>query len=211
MEKMDGEIKKTCVEYKDFPAHVDQEVVMKGMIHRIREMTGFAFVIIRTAREVVQCVYSPDFSDYRMDESVVEGCAVKITGKIVKDQTREDRYEMQIHNIEVLSTPAEQMQRQNNPAHEPFIVPLAIPLFAGPGSMSTAILLGGKSGSLFAEALALICAWSICTLILLSGRYAGKFLGTKVLAAMESLMGLLLTTMALEMIISGIKQAFHLT
>ena len=111
----------------------------------------------------------------------------------------------------IFSTPAEQMQRQNNPAHEPFIVPLAIPMFAGPGSMSTAILLGGKSGSLFAEALALICAWSICTLILLSGRYAGKFLGTKVLAAMESLMGLLLTTMALEMIISGIKQAFHLT
>ena len=111
----------------------------------------------------------------------------------------------------IFSTPAEQMQGQNNPAHEPFIVPLAIPLFAGPGSMSTAILLGGKSGSLFAEALALICAWSICTLILLSGRYAGKFLGTKVLAAMESLMGLLLTTMALEMIISGIKQAFHLT
>lgn len=111
----------------------------------------------------------------------------------------------------IFSTPAEQMQRQNNPSHEPFIVPLAIPLFAGPGSMSTAILLGGKSGSLFAEALALICAWSICTLILLSGRYAGKFLGTKVLAAMESLMGLLLTTMALEMIISGIKQAFHLT
>lgn len=111
----------------------------------------------------------------------------------------------------ISSTPAEQMQRQNNPAHEPFIVPLAIPLFAGPGSMSTAILLGGKSGSLFAEALALFCAWSICTLILLSGRYAGKFLGTKVLAAMESLMGLLLTTMALEMIISGIKQAFHLT
>lgn len=111
----------------------------------------------------------------------------------------------------IFSTPAEQMQRQNNPAHEPFIVPLAIPLFAGPGSMSTAILLGGKSGSLFAEALALVCAWSVCTLILLSGRYAGKFLGTKVLAAMESLMGLLLTTMALEMIISGIKQAFHLT
>ncbi len=109
MEKMDGEIEKTCVEYRDFPAYADREVVMKGMIHRIREMTGFAFVIIRTARDVVQCVYSPDFSDYRMDEKVVEGCAVKITGKIVKDQTREDRYEMQIHDIEVLSSPAEQM------------------------------------------------------------------------------------------------------
>ena len=109
MEKIDGEIKNVCVGYKDFPAHVGEEVVMKGMIHRIREMTGFAFVIIRTARDVVQCVYSPDFSDYRMDESIVEGCAVKITGKIVKDETREGRYEMQIHGIDVLSTPAEQM------------------------------------------------------------------------------------------------------
>ena len=109
MEKMDGEIKTNCVAYKDFPAHAGEEVVIKGMIHRIREMTGFAFVIIRTAREVIQCVYSPDFSDYRMDDTVVEGCAVKVTGKIVKDQTRDDRYEMQIHGIEVLSTPAEQM------------------------------------------------------------------------------------------------------
>ena len=109
MDKIDGNIAKTCVEYKDFPAHVDQIVEMKGMIHRIREMTGFAFVIIRTARDVVQCVYSPDFSDYRMDEKVVEGCAVKVTGKIVKDQTRDDRYEMQIHGIEVLSSPAEMM------------------------------------------------------------------------------------------------------
>lgn len=109
MEKIDGQINKTCVEYKDFPAHVDEVVTCKGMIHRIREMTGFAFVIIRTARDVVQCVYSPDFSDYRMDEKVVEGCAVKITGKIVKDQTRDDRYELQIHGIEVLSSPAEQM------------------------------------------------------------------------------------------------------
>ena len=109
MEKIDGTIQHDCVSYKEFPEHVNEIVTMKGMIHRIREMTGFAFVIIRTAREVVQCVYSPDFSDYRMDEKVVEGCAVKLTGKIVKDETREGRYEMQIHNIEVLSTPAEMM------------------------------------------------------------------------------------------------------
>ena len=109
MDKIDGVIRPACIEYKDFPAHVNEIVCMKGMIHRIREMTGFAFVIIRTARDVVQCVYSPDFSDYRMDESIVEGCAVKITGKIVKVETREGRYEMQIHGIDVLSTPAEQM------------------------------------------------------------------------------------------------------
>lgn len=109
MDSINGNTVKPYVEYKDFPAHAGEVVQMKGIIHRIREMTGFAFVIIRTARGTVQCVYSPDFSEYRMGEEVVEGCSVKLTGKIVKDETREDRYEMQIHGIEVLSSPAEQM------------------------------------------------------------------------------------------------------
>ena len=109
MDTINGEINTNCVSYKEFPEHAGEVVCMKGIIHRIREMTGFAFVIIRTARETVQCVYSPDFSEYRMGEEVVEGCSVKLTGKIVKDETREGRYEMQIHGIEVLSSPAEQM------------------------------------------------------------------------------------------------------
>lgn len=109
MDTINGNTAKPYVEYKDFPAHAGEVVQMKGIIHRIREMTGFAFVIIRTARGTVQCVYSPDFSEYRMGEDVVEGCSVKLTGKIVKDETREDRYEMQIHGIEVLSSPAEPM------------------------------------------------------------------------------------------------------
>ena len=109
MDTINGQNRTDCIGYKDFPVHVGETVCIKGMIHRIREMTGFAFVILRTARETVQCVYSPDFSDYRMDESVAEGCAVKVTGKVVKDETREGRYEMQIHGIEVLSSPAEPM------------------------------------------------------------------------------------------------------
>ena len=109
MDTINGQNRTDCIGYKDFPAHVGETVCIKGMIHRIREMTGFAFVILRTARETVQCVYSPDFSNYRMDESVAEGCAVKVTGKVVKDETREGRYEMQIHGIEVLSSPAEPM------------------------------------------------------------------------------------------------------
>ena len=89
-------------------------------------------------------------------------------------------------------------------------MPLAIPLFAGPAAMSTAILVGGRGGFMHTleAAGALAAAWAICTAILLSGRYAGKFLGVKALAALESLMGLLLTTMAVEMIIAGIKYAF---
>ena len=72
-------------------------------------MTGFAFVIIRTARETIQCVYAPEFSDYRLDENLTEECAVTVSGKVVKsvDAKGNDRFEIQIHDIKILSRPKE--------------------------------------------------------------------------------------------------------
>ena len=104
-----GEIKNNCVSFQDFEKHENQIVTIKGTIHNIRMMSDFAFVILRTARETVQCVYAESFSDYRMGEDVKEECAAKITGKVVAGETRDGskRYELQIHNIELLSHPAE--------------------------------------------------------------------------------------------------------
>ncbi len=97
------------------------------------------------------------------------------------------------------------------PTQEPFIVPLAIPLFAGPAAISTCILIGGRGwGELPLNLAALLIAWGTGTLILLSGRFAHRILGVKVLRALESLMGLLLTTMAVEMLINGLRLAFRL-
>lgn len=100
---------KTALAYADFGNYVNQEITIKGMIHSIRLMSDFAFVIIRTARETIQCVYAESFSDYRMDESVQENCSVKVTGLVVAGQDRDGntRYELQIHGIEVLSSPVE--------------------------------------------------------------------------------------------------------
>ena len=104
-----GEIKNNCVSFQDFEKYENQIVTIKGTIHNIRMMSDFAFVILRTARETVQCVYAESFSDYRMSEDVKEECAAKITGKVVAGETRDGskRYELQIHNIELLSHPAE--------------------------------------------------------------------------------------------------------
>lgn len=111
MNKIDGNITKTEVEFKNFKNFVDKLVSIKGYIHRIREMTGFSFVILRTARETVQCVYAPEFSDYRWDEKLCEEACVKITGKVVGslDKNGNERFELQIHAIEILSLPAEQL------------------------------------------------------------------------------------------------------
>ena len=108
MEEMTGVIPCTSTPYAEFKNHIGEEVTIKGAIHNIRDMSDFAFIIVRTARELIQCVYSPEFSDYRLDDKVVEQCSAKISGKVVKSETRDgsERYELQIHNIEILSTPA---------------------------------------------------------------------------------------------------------
>ncbi len=104
-----GEIQTSTVAYADFEKYENQIVTIKGTIHNIRMMSDFAFVILRTARETVQCVYAESFSDYRMGEDVKEECAAKVTGKVVAGETKDGgkRYELQIHNIELLSHPAE--------------------------------------------------------------------------------------------------------
>ena len=108
MEQMNGVITRKYVEYDEFKNYDGQVVTIAGYIHRIREMTCFSFVIIRTERDTVQCVYSPDFSDYRWDERLCEEATVNVTGKIVssKDAQGNDRFELQIHDIRILSLPA---------------------------------------------------------------------------------------------------------
>ena len=104
-----GEIKNTCVPFSDFEKYENEVITVKGTIHNIRMMSDFAFVILRTARETIQCVYAESFSDYRMSEDVKEECAAKITGKVVAGEARDGskRYELQIHDIQLLSHPAE--------------------------------------------------------------------------------------------------------
>ena len=72
MNTINGEIKKNTISFAEFKNYNEQVVSIKGYIHRIREMTGFSFVIIRTERDLIQCVYAPEFSDYRWDEKLVE-------------------------------------------------------------------------------------------------------------------------------------------
>ena len=109
MDKINGTVLTETVNFKDFKDHDGQIVTIQGYVHRIREMTGFSFVIIRTARDTIQCVYAPEFSSYRWDDKICEEACVKVIGKVVssKDAKGNDRYELQIHDIKILSLPAE--------------------------------------------------------------------------------------------------------
>ena len=92
---------------------------------------------------------------------------------------------------------------------EPFIVPLAIPLIAGPSAMATVLLLMARQPERWSSwLLALLAAWLLGGLILLLSPWFSRMLGTRGLTALERLMGLLLTTVAVEMFIAGVRRAF---
>ena len=97
------------------------------------------------------------------------------------------------------------------PTGEPFIVPLAIPLFAGPSTMTVVMLLANQAPySLFHWFIALFIAWFISTIILVFSDFLRKIFRDRGLIAIERLMGMILTTMAVQMFLSGIEQFFHL-
>lgn len=95
-------------------------------------------------------------------------------------------------------------------AGEPFIVPLAIPLIAGPATLATVLLFAsqapGKMGSWF---LALVIASIVFVVITLCSPLLMKLLKERGLIALERLMGMILTTVAVQMFLSGISQYFY--
>ena len=90
-------------------------------------------------------------------------------------------------------------------AAEPFIVPLAVPLIAGPSAMTTVTLLGtSMPGRRWTWFLALSIACAATAAVLLLAELIRKVLGTRLIAAIERLMGMLLTAIAVQMLLEGL-------
>ena len=92
---------------------------------------------------------------------------------------------------------------------EPFIFPLAVPLLAGPSAMATVLLLASRQPErVMTWVAALTCAMAVSGAVLLLCNRLRKLLGDSVVAALEKLMGLVLTAIAVEMILAGLKRYF---
>lgn len=89
---------------------------------------------------------------------------------------------------------------------EPLIVPLAVPLIAGPSAMATITLLATQAPESTGTRLAaLLLAWAAGLVIqLLAGRLQ-QILGRRVLTAAERLMGMVLVIVAVQMAMTGVE------
>ena len=89
---------------------------------------------------------------------------------------------------------------------EPFIVPLAVPLIAGPSALATVMLMASREPqNLAVWGSALVVAMTITTLVLLAGERMQRWMGDRAMHAIERLMGLILTAIAIEMLLNGIR------
>ena len=90
---------------------------------------------------------------------------------------------------------------------EPFIVPLAIPYVAGPSAMATELLLMNKEPDRWPEwLLAIVLAWFACSVILFFASGLRRYLTDRGLVAVERLMGMVLVTVAVQMLLTGASQ-----
>lgn len=88
---------------------------------------------------------------------------------------------------------------------EPFIVPLAIPLVAGPSALAVLLLLEQSEAVTGRLLLAVTIAWALTAAILLSSTLLYRLLKERGLIAMERLMGMLLVMLAVQMFMNGVS------
>lgn len=85
--------------------YIGETVTLHGSIYKIRRMSGFCFVILRTARHTIQCVCDRPAIMAELQE---EAC-VEIAALVVREERAKAGAELYIHEMKVLSRPKSQM------------------------------------------------------------------------------------------------------
>jgi len=93
---------------------------------------------------------------------------------------------------------------------EPFIVPFAIPLIAGPSALAMVLLFVTREPHRMVHwSMAVLLAWLVFTVIMMISTYLMKVLGERGLIALERLMGMILTILAVQMLLGGLTEYLH--
>lgn len=105
MNLIDGVINNNHIFYGNIRNYIGRQIKIHGSVYKIRKMSDFAFVIIRTGREVIQCIYSNEFSEFNLDILKEESC-IELTALVKADERSKTGWELQMIAIKLLSTAA---------------------------------------------------------------------------------------------------------
>jgi len=89
---------------------------------------------------------------------------------------------------------------------EPLLVPLAIPMVAGPSAIATLLIISNDQPDRMLDwTIAVFAAWFATSIILLPAARLKKILGRRGLVAIERLMGMLLVAISVQMFLDGVR------
>jgi nondiscriminating aspartyl-tRNA synthetase len=106
MINISGKIKNE-IEIEGLNKYIGRTVTFHGSIYKIRHMSGFAFVILRGKRSLIQCIYSKEYTDYDITQLRENSC-VLLTGEVIAESRSKSGYEVRIKQITTLSIPEEE-------------------------------------------------------------------------------------------------------
>ncbi len=108
MKNIVGIIENETVEAENLASHLGETIKIHGSIYKIRKMSGFAFILLRTKRKVVQCIYSSEYSLFDLEDLAEESC-VTATAQVIPEERSKTGYELQLLDMEILSKPDQQI------------------------------------------------------------------------------------------------------
>ena len=110
MEFLDGTWKKEISSWDDLLGEslLNQEVVLEGAVHSIRNMGDVAFVILRRRGGLFQTVFENEKADISIHD-LKEAMTVRVKGILHEEKRAPHEREIRIRGVEILSQPAEPM------------------------------------------------------------------------------------------------------
>ena len=109
-----------------------------------------------------------------------------------------------IISLKMIFSSALTSSQDKESSQEPFIVPLAVPLIAGPSILASVMIYAKKQPNPIILLIAIFTAWVLSFFILLASDELKRILKEHTLKALESLMGLILTMIAVQMFLEGL-------
>ena len=110
MEFLDGTWKKEVTSWEALLGEelLDQEVVLEGAVHSIRNMGDVAFVILRRREGLFQTVFENEKANLSIHD-LKEAMTLRVKGILNAEERAPHGREIRIREIEILSQPAEPM------------------------------------------------------------------------------------------------------
>ena len=103
--QVDGKTLTKVFSLEDALNNIGKEIEFKACVHKIRSMSGFSFVVLRTSRYLVQTIYNPQDCKDSID-GIKEGCFVDVKGIVTSNEKGYHGIEIKLTSISMISKPA---------------------------------------------------------------------------------------------------------